>query len=104
MRAWMTVVQRDLQIQALLGDLYAGRPVVYSTFSGYDEMAHHAGIERAETLGVLRNLDRQFARLATAAAEAPRPVELVVVSDHGQTQGATVLARYGTSLEELVTE
>jgi uncharacterized membrane protein YvlD (DUF360 family) len=104
MRAWMTVVQRDLQIQALLGDLYAGRPVVYSTFSGYDEMAHHAGIERAETLGVLRKLDRQFARLAAAAADAPRPVEFVVLSDHGQTQGATFLDRYGKSLEQLVKE
>jgi uncharacterized membrane protein YvlD (DUF360 family) len=104
MRAWMTVVQRDLQTQALIGDLYAGRPVVYSTFSGYDEMAHHAGIERAETLGILRKLDLQFARLAAAAAEAPRPVQFVVLSDHGQTQGATFLARYGKSLEQVVKE
>jgi uncharacterized membrane protein YvlD (DUF360 family) len=102
MRAWMTVVQRDLQMQALLGDLYAGRPVVYSTFSGYDEMAHHAGIERPETLGVLRKLDRQFGRLAAAARDAPRPVEFVVLSDHGQTQGATFRDRYGRTLEQLV--
>ncbi len=104
MRAWMTVVQRDLQMQALLGDLYAGRPVVYSTFSGYDEMAHHAGIERAETVGILRKLDRQFRRLVAAAAEAPRPVEFVVLSDHGQTQGATFLDRYGKTLEQVVRE
>jgi uncharacterized membrane protein YvlD (DUF360 family) len=104
MRAWTTVVQRDLQIQALLGDLYAGRPVVYSTFSGYDEVAHHSGIERAETLAVLRKLDRQFGRIAKAAKETPRPVELVVLSDHGQTQGATFLQRYGKTIEELVME
>lgn len=102
MRAWMTVVQRDLQVQALIGDLYRGRPVVYSTFSGYDEMAHHAGIERQETLGILRKLDRQFARLAVAAEQAPRPVEFVVLSDHGQTQGETFLSRYGQSLEDVV--
>jgi uncharacterized membrane protein YvlD (DUF360 family) len=102
MRAWMTVVQRDLQIQALLGDLYRGRPVVYSTFSGYDEMAHHAGIERQETLGILRKLDRQFERLAVAAEQAPRPVEFVVLSDHGQTQGETFRERYGQSLEDVV--
>jgi uncharacterized membrane protein YvlD (DUF360 family) len=104
MRAWMTVVQRDLQIQALLGDLYAGRPVVYSTFSGYDEMAHHAGIERQETLSILRRLDRQFARLVKAAVDAPRPVQFVVLSDHGQTQGATFLDRYGRTLEDIVKE
>ena len=104
MRAWMTVVQRDLQVEALLGDLFAGRPVVYSTFSGYDEMAHHAGVERTETLGILRKLDRQFARLARAAQEAPRPVQFVVLSDHGQTQGATFRQRYGATLEEVVKE
>jgi hypothetical protein len=104
MRAWMTVVQRDLQVQTVIGDAYAGRPVVYTTFSGYDEMAHHAGIERQETLKVLRKLDRQFARLERAARDAPRPVEFVVLSDHGQTQGATFLQRYGLTLEELVTQ
>jgi uncharacterized membrane protein YvlD (DUF360 family) len=104
MRAWMTVVQRDLQLEALVGDLFAGRPVVYSTFSGYDEMAHHAGVERQETLGVLRKLDRQFARLADAAKLAPRPVQFVVLSDHGQTQGATFLQRYGATLEALVVD
>src|SRR5439155_23910164 len=55
-------------------------------------------------LAVLRKLDRQFGRLAAAAAEAPRPVEFVVLSDHGQTQGATFLDRYGQSLEQLVKE
>ena len=102
MRAWMSIVQRDLQVQALIGDVYAGRPVAYTTFSGYDEVAHHSGIERRETLDVLRRLDRQFARIATAAEEAPRPYRFVVLSDHGQSQGATFKQRYETTLEELV--
>ena len=42
-RAWATVVQRDLQVQAVLGDVYSGRPVVYTTFLAYDEVAHHSG-------------------------------------------------------------
>ena len=42
-RAWTTVIQRDLQVQALIGDIYAGRTVAYSTFLGYDEVAHHSG-------------------------------------------------------------
>ncbi len=103
-RAWTTVIQRDLQVAAVIGDIYAGRPVVYTTFSGYDEVAHHSGIERPETLRVLRKLDRQFARIERAAAGAPRPVELVVLSDHGQTQGSTFLQRYGQTLEQLVRE
>ena len=35
-------------------------------------------------------------------AEAPRPYRLIVLSDHGQSQGATFLQRYGYSLQELV--
>jgi len=103
-RAWTTVIQRDLQVQALIGDLYAGRPVAYTTFLGYDEVAHHSGVERSETLTTLRRIDRQFARIEAAARNAPRPYYLVVLADHGQTQGATFEDRYGTTLEQLVKE
>ena len=103
-RAWATVVQRDLQVNSIIGDMYAGRPVVYTTFLAYDEVAHHSGIERAETLATLRRVDRQIARIARAACSAPRRYELVVLSDHGQSQGATFLDRYGVSLEALVGE
>src|SRR4029077_17073429 len=82
-RAWATVVQRDLQVASVVGDVLAGRPLVYTTFLAYDEVAHHSGIERPDSLGVLRDLDRQIARIARARADAPRPYRLVVLSDHG---------------------
>ncbi len=103
-RAWATAVQRDLQVASVVADAFAGRPVVYTTFLAYDEVAHHSGIERADTLGVLRDVDRQIARIAAAAAAADRRYEVVVLSDHGQTQGATFLQRYGQTLEQLVRE
>jgi len=101
-RAWATVVQRDLQVAAVIGDVLAGRPVVYTTFLAYDEVAHHSGIERHDALAVLHDLDRQIARIAAARADAPRPYELVVLSDHGQSQGETFRDRFGETLEELV--
>ena len=101
-RAWGTIVQRDLQVAAVVGDVLAGRPTIYTTFLAYDEVAHHSGIERHDALAVLRDLDRQIARIATACSEAPRPYRLVVLSDHGQTQGETFHDRYGETLEELV--
>ncbi len=103
-RAWGTVVQRDLQVATVIGDALAGRPVVYTTFLAYDEVAHHSGIERHDALAVLRDLDRQIARIARACEEAPRPYRLVVLSDHGQSQGETFRERYGQTLEELVRE
>jgi uncharacterized membrane protein YvlD (DUF360 family) len=102
MRAWATVIQRDLQVEAVIADMYAGRPVTYTTFLAYDEVAHHSGIERPETLLTLRRVDRQLARIAAAAVDTPRPYRLVVLSDHGQSQGTTFLDRYGISLEDLV--
>jgi uncharacterized membrane protein YvlD (DUF360 family) len=101
-RAWATIVQRDLQVAAVVGDMMAGRPVVYTTFLAYDEVAHHSGVERADTLAVLRHVDRQLARVQAAVADAPRPYRLVVLADHGQSQGATFLQRYGVTLEDLV--
>ncbi len=103
-RAWGTVIQRDLQVAAVIGDLYAGRPVGYTTFLAYDEVAHHSGVERVDTLSVLGRVDRQLARIAAAAEDAERPYRLVVLSDHGQSQGATFLDRYGETLEDVVAE
>jgi hypothetical protein len=102
LRAFATVIQLDLQVAAVVGDMLAGRPVVYTTFLAYDEVAHHSGIERPDALAVLRKVDRQLARVEAAVADAPRPYRLVVLSDHGQSQGATFLQRYGVTLEELV--
>jgi uncharacterized membrane protein YvlD (DUF360 family) len=100
-RAWATVVQRDLQVASVVGDMLAGRPVVYTTFLAYDEVAHHSGVERPDTLRVLKDVDRQIARIEAAAADAPRPYRLVVLADHGQSQGETFLDRYGITLEQL---
>jgi len=101
-RAWGTVVQRDLQVATVIGDVLAGRPVIYTTFLAYDEVAHHSGIERHDALAVLRDLDRQIARIAAACGDATRPYRLVVLSDHGQSQGETFRDRYEQTLEELV--
>jgi uncharacterized membrane protein YvlD (DUF360 family) len=102
MRGAMCVVVRDLIVYGVLTDMMRGRPAVYATFSSYDEVAHHSGLERADTLVALRKLDEQFGRIDRARRYAPRPYVLVVLSDHGQTQGATFKQRNGYGLDELV--
>ena len=89
LRAVMCVLVRDLNVYSVLTDMMRGRPAVYATFASYDEVAHHSGLERADTLEALRKLDQQFDRIARARRYAPRPYEIAVLSDHGQTQGAT---------------
>ena len=101
-RAAMCVVVRDLIVYGVLTDMMRGRPAVYATFSSYDEVAHHSGLERADTLEALRKVDQQFGQIDRARRFAPRPYAIVVLSDHGQTQGATFKQRNGYGLDELV--
>ena len=101
-RATVCVAIRDLIVFGVLTDMMRGRPAVYATFSSYDEVAHHSGLERADTLAALRKLDEQFGRIESARRYAPRPYKIVVLSDHGQTQGATFKQRNGYDLRAFV--
>ena len=102
MRGALCVFVRDLIVSGVLTDMMRGRPAIYATFSSYDEVAHHSGLERADTLEALRKLDDKFAHIEMALKYAPRPYEIVVLSDHGQTQGATFKQRNGYGLDQLV--
>jgi uncharacterized membrane protein YvlD (DUF360 family) len=102
LRATLCVFVRDLITSGVIADMMRGRPAVYATFPSYDEVAHHSGLERADTLEALRKLDDHFAQIERARRYAPRPYEIVVLSDHGQTQGATFKQRNGYGLDELV--
>jgi uncharacterized membrane protein YvlD (DUF360 family) len=102
LRAAMCVVVRDLIVFSVISDMLRGRPAVYATLSSYDEVAHHSGLERHDTLEALRKLDKQVGRIARAGRYAARPYEIVVLSDHGQTQGATFKQRNGYGLDDLV--
>ncbi len=74
MRGAITVVMRDLNVATLLGDIVEGVPVVYSTFVGYDEVAHHSGIEQPDAFAVLKQHDAQLARLERADRAGAPPL------------------------------
>ena len=101
-RAATTVIARDIVVAAVLEDMLAGRSCVYVDLLGYDEVAHHSGIERFDTLAVLRSIDRQIGRLHRATQLAPRRYHVVCLSDHGQTQGLPFAQRFGETIEELI--
>ena len=58
---------------------------------------------RPESLDALAGLDGVLATLERVAAAAIRPYRFVVLSDHGQSQGATFRQLSGRTLEEAVT-
>ncbi|MFD5892716.1 MULTISPECIES: phage holin family protein [unclassified Streptomyces] len=101
-RAFATVVERDVVVAAVIGDMLAGRAAVYADLVAYDEVAHHSGPHSRDATRVLERLDRSIALLAKVADHAPRSYRLVLLSDHGQSPGETFLGGYGLTLRDLV--
>nr|WP_202122611.1 phage holin family protein [Streptomyces sp. BA2] len=101
-RAFATVVERDVVVAAVIGDMLAGRSAVYADLVAYDEVAHHSGPCGSDVDKVLQRLDRSLALITKVAEHAPRAYRIVVLSDHGQSPGETFRARYGLTLGDLV--
>ena len=101
-RAITTVLLRDITTWMLIADMFAGRRLAYADYLSYDEVAHHSGPASIDARRVLRKMEGQFRQLDHAARLAPRRYRFVVLSDHGQSTGATFRQRYGVTLGELV--
>ena len=102
LRGLTNVLLRHLNLSIIAEHMMRGAPSIYCDFVDYDEIAHHAGPARPEALAALEGIDGVLATLEELAAAAPRPYHFVVVSDHGQSQGATFAQRYGVGLEDVV--
>jgi uncharacterized membrane protein YvlD (DUF360 family) len=102
LRGVTNVLLRDLNTGLIADQMMAGTPSIYCDFTDYDEIAHHAGPTRPESLASLAGIDHVIGVLEKLAESAPRPYRFVVLSDHGQSQGATFLQRYGMPLQDLV--
>lgn len=102
-RAGAAIFLREITTYTLIGDIINGNfDVIYVTYLGYDEIAHHSGTRDDDAFHALKGIDNQFKRLDMAKKFAKRYYHLVVQSDHGQTNGATFKQRYGETLEDLV--
>jgi uncharacterized membrane protein YvlD (DUF360 family) len=102
LRALTNVVLRPLSTSLVIEEMFRGTSVIYVTYTDYDEIAHHSGPQRAESLDALDGVDRVLGSLVRAAEDAPRPYRFVILSDHGQTLGAPFRQRFDTTLEELL--
>ena len=101
LRAVTNALLRDLNTALVAEEMRRGTKCVYVDYVDYDEIAHHAGMFRPESVAALDGLDRTLGALAELAENAPRRYRLVVLSDHGQSQGAAFEDRYGQTLADL---
>ncbi len=102
-RAGTNVFMREINTYTLIGDMMTGDvDIAYSTYLGYDEIAHHSGVRDKDSFYALKGMDKQIGRLVEAEKYAKRDYQLVIQSDHGQTNGATFTQRYGETFEDFV--
>ena len=102
-RAGANVALREVTTDVLTSEILTGNiDTAYSTYMGYDEIAHHSGVQDEDVWGALKRIDSQFSKITSAIEMSDRDYKLVVLSDHGQSNGATFKQRYGISLGNYV--
>jgi hypothetical protein len=103
LRAATTTVMRDIPANLVTLDILRGSPAIYSTYVGYDEVAHHSGPWTKDAFRTLRQFDQVIARIKDIIErKAPRPYELIILSDHGQSFGHTFKQRYGIDIKGFI--
>lgn len=102
-RAATCGAMRDISAAIAILDMMRGAPSIYMLYLGYDEVAHHSGPWTSDAFGDLKRLDKTIGHLRRVIKEkAPRPYDLIILSDHGQSFGATFKQRYGVSIKEFI--
>ena len=97
-----SMLLRDVNVSLVAEQMARGVPAIYCDLVDYDEVAHHAGPARPESMRQLESLDRMLGVIERLGPEAARQYRIVVLSDHGQSQGATFRQRHGETLEQAV--
>jgi hypothetical protein len=102
-RIFCNVILREMQTFGAIAEVYAGTPRIYTTYSGYDEIAHHFGPDSWPALKNLRYIDRRIGEIIRAIEHVPgADYLLVILSDHGQTPGYPFQNRFGATLGDAV--
>jgi uncharacterized membrane protein YvlD (DUF360 family) len=101
LRAVTNALLRDLNTALVADEMRRGTRSIYVDYVDYDEIAHHAGMYRPEALASLDGLDQVLGSLEQLAEGAARRYRIIVLSDHGQSQGRSFKDRYGQDLPGL---
>jgi hypothetical protein len=101
-RALTTAFLREPTIGLVTEQIARGAPVIYADFVSYDEVAHHAGPSRSDSMRTLHDLDRVVGYIENVVRETGGDYEVAVVSDHGQSQGATFAQLSGHPIHDVI--
>ncbi len=105
LRVISNVVFREIQTFAVMIDIYRGVPSIYTTYYGYDELAHNYGPTSRIALRALHSIDARIHQIDTLRRMAlTREYDLFVLSDHGMTRAQPFRHLYGRTLGEVLRE
>jgi len=103
MRVVSNVILREIQTFAVLLDIYRGVPAIYTTYYGYDEVAHQYGDLSKPALRALRAIDARIRQIDTfRRLMLTRAYDLLILSDHGMTSARPFRTLFGESLGDLL--
>jgi hypothetical protein len=103
LRVFSNVIFREIVTFAVLVDTYRGVPVIYATYYGFDDIAHHFGLDSMAARQALGEMDRHVGEIdRMRRLKLSRPYELVVLSDHGMTAAEPFASRYGQTLGQYI--
>ncbi len=102
LRGITNVLLRDLNLSLVAEQMTHGAPIIFVDLVDYDEIAHHAGPDRPESMRALEGLDQVLHQFELVARAVPTDYRIVIVSDHGQSLGTTFQQLTGTTLADRV--
>ena len=102
-RIFCNVILREFQTFGVIADIYSGVPRIYTTYSGYDELAHQYGPASRTALKNLKYTDKRIGEVMRMLRYAPgADYQLILLSDHGQTPGYPFEGKFGATLGDAV--
>ena len=105
LRIISNVIFREIETFAVLVDIYRGVPAIYATYYGYDEIAHHFGVQSLAASQSLRQIDHSIGQIERLQrAHLTRPYKLYLLGDHGLTPSEPFEERFGQSLGMTLSE
>jgi hypothetical protein len=100
LRAFSNCLLRDLNTAVVSEEMMRGARSIYVDYVDYDEIATTQG-RPDRVAGGARGLDQVWSTSGEGGERAPRTYHLVLLSDHGQSQGEPFAREYGIDLSDL---
>ncbi len=103
LRIFSNVIFREIVTFAVLVDIYRGVPALYTTYYGFDDIAHHFGLDSIAARQALGEIDRHIGQIdRLRRTKISRAYDLIILSDHGMTAAEPFAYRYGQSLGQYI--